>query len=59
VFQHTDNRAVESALSRALSLWSERPREFCSLMRNSMRADNSWNHPGLRYLNVYDDIRNN
>jgi starch synthase len=59
VFQHTDNRAVESALSRALSLWSERPREFRSLMRNSMRADNSWTQPGQHYLNLYEHIRSN
>ncbi len=57
MFQHTDNAAVESALSRALSLWFERPREFRNLMRNSMRADNSWNEPGQHYLNVYERIR--
>jgi starch synthase len=28
VFHHTDNQAVESALSRALRLWFARPREF-------------------------------
>jgi starch synthase len=28
VFHHTDNRAIESALSRALRLWFARPREF-------------------------------
>jgi starch synthase len=59
VFQHTDNRAVESALSRALSLWSQRPREFRSLMRNSMRADHSWSQPGQHYLNVYEHIHRN
>jgi starch synthase len=59
VFQHTDNRAIESALSRALSLWWRRPREFRSLMHNSMRADNSWRQPGRHYLNVYERIRSN
>ena len=59
VFQHTDNRAVESALSRALSLWFERPREFRGLMRNSMRTDHSWSQPGQHYLNVYEHIRSN
>jgi starch synthase len=59
VFQHTDNRAVESALSRALRLWFERPREFRGLMRNSMRTDHSWSQPGRHYLNVYEHIRSN
>jgi starch synthase len=57
VFQHTDNLAVESALSRALRLWFERPPEFRRLMRNSMRADHSWSQPGQHYLNVYEHIR--
>jgi starch synthase len=38
-------------------LWFERPREFRALMRNSMRADNSWKQPGQHYLNVYNQIR--
>ena len=57
VFEHTDNRAVESALSRALSLWFERPRAFRDLMRSSMRSDNAWTRPGQHYLNVYEHIR--
>ena len=32
VFHHTDNQAIESALSRALRLWSDRPLEFRELV---------------------------
>jgi starch synthase len=57
VFHHTDNRAIESALSRALRLWSERPREFHKLMANCIRADYSWARPGQEYLDIYEYIR--
>jgi hypothetical protein len=48
VFHHTDDYAIESALSRALRLWSARPREFRELAVNCMRADYSWARPGER-----------
>jgi starch synthase len=57
VFHHTDNQAVESALSRALRLWSTSPREFRKLATNCMRADYSWARPGRDYLEIYEDIR--
>jgi starch synthase len=57
VFHHTDNRAVESALSRALGLWSVRPQEFGELVANCMRADYSWARPGQEYLDIYQHIR--
>jgi starch synthase len=57
VFHHTDNRAMESALSRALRLWSDRPREFRELVANCMRADYSWARPGQDYLDIYEYIR--
>jgi len=57
VFHHTDNRAIESALSRALRLWSARPREFGELAANCMRADYSWARPGQEYLDIYQHIR--
>jgi starch synthase len=57
VFQHTDNPAVESALRRALHLWFSEPSAFRGLIRNSMRADYSWRHPGQDYLNVYEHIQ--
>jgi starch synthase len=56
-FLHTDNPAVESALSRALWLWLRDPLEFRRLMRNAMAADHSWDEPGQRYLNIYEHIR--
>jgi starch synthase len=57
VFQHTDNRAIDSALQRAFGLWSHYPQEFRALMLNGMRADHSWHHPGSRYLDIYEHIR--
>jgi starch synthase len=57
VFHHTDNPAIESALGRALRLWSLRPREFRGLVANCMRADYSWAGPGQEYLDIYEYIR--
>ena len=57
VFHHTDNQAIESALSRALRLWSAQPREFRTLAANCMRADYSWARPGQEYLDIYEHIR--
>jgi glycogen synthase len=57
VFHHTDNPALESALGRALRLWSTHPREFGELAANCMRADYSWARPGQEYLDIYQYIR--
>jgi len=57
VFHHTDNQAIESALSRAFRLWSEQPPQFRELAANGMRADYSWARPGADYLELYQDIR--
>jgi len=57
VFHHTDNRAVESALGRALRLRSARPDEFAKLAANCMGADYSWARPGQEYLDIYQHIR--
>jgi starch synthase len=57
VFHHTDNQAVESALGRALQLWSGQPRQFRELAATGMRADYSWARPGADYLDIYQDIR--
>jgi len=57
VFHHTDAAAIESALSRALRLWSASPREFSALVANCMRADYSWAGPGQEYLDIYEFIR--
>jgi starch synthase len=57
VFHHTDNQAIESALGRALRLWSARPDEFSQLVANCMRADYSWARPGQEYVDIYEFIR--
>jgi len=56
VFHQTDTAAIESALFRAIGLWNSYPGEFRELMRNGMRYDFSWNHPGERYLELYHHI---
>ena len=57
VFHQADNPGIESALHRALGLWSGYPAEFRQLMVNAMRADYSWARPGQDYLNIYEYIR--
>jgi starch synthase len=57
VFHHTDNQAIESALGRALRLWSAAPHQFRQLAVNGMRADYSWARPGEDYLDIYEYIR--
>jgi starch synthase len=57
VFFQTDNRALESAMDRALGLWYEYPQEFKKLQVQGMNYDYSWNHPGEKYLQVYDYIK--
>jgi starch synthase len=57
VFHHTDNQAIESALNRALRLWSADPGTFRELAVNAMRSDYSWARPGADYLEIYQDIQ--
>jgi len=57
VFHNSDNWAIESALDRALGLWTHYPGEFRALATASMRADYSWARPGQDYVNIYDYIR--
>lgn len=56
-FETYDNQGLESALGRAIDCYYEYPEHFRELMNNAMRSDNSWNHPGQDYLNIYDYIR--
>ena len=56
-FHHTDNPAIESALGRALRLWTARPRAFRQLAASCMGADYSWARPGQDYLDIYEHIR--
>ena len=57
VFEHPDHAGIESALDRALGLWRDDPAQFRELVRQGMACDYSWNHPGGRYLDVYEFIR--
>ncbi|MBN2885368.1 MAG: glycogen synthase GlgA [Chromatiaceae bacterium] len=58
VFNDYDQPGLESALGRAIACYNDYPEHFRDLMKNAMRADYSWNHPGQDYLNIYDYIRN-
>jgi starch synthase len=57
VFHHTDNRAIEYGLGRALWLWSVRPREFRQLAVTCLAADYSWTRPGQDYLDIYQHVQ--
>jgi starch synthase len=56
-FDNYDAPGLESALGRAIDCYYQFPEHFRELMKNAMRADYSWNHPGQDYLNIYDFIR--
>ena len=57
VFEHGDNPGLESALHRAIGCYYQFPEHWRQLMINDMKCDNSWNHPGQHYVNIYDFIR--
>lgn len=57
LFHDYDEKGLESALGRALACYYQYPEHFRDLIRNAMRYDYSWNHPGQDYLNIYDYIR--
>lgn len=57
VFRDYDEAGLESALGRAIACYYQYPEHFRELMKNAMRCDYSWNHPGQDYLNIYDLIR--
>lgn len=57
VFHQADFPALESAMHRAIGLWYGYPDEFRKLIVQGMRCNNSWNHAGQDYLNIYDYIR--
>ena len=56
VFQHTDNKALESVLIRAIGLWYSYPGVFRELILNGMNYDFSWSYPGQKYLEIYHRI---
>jgi starch synthase len=57
VFYETDNNALESALDRALGLWSVYPEEFKKLAMQGMACDYSWKEPAQQYVGIYEYIR--
>ena len=57
VFYQTDHQALESAMDRALSLWTRYPKDFRQLTIQGMEYDYSWKHPGAQYIGIYDYIR--
>jgi starch synthase len=57
VFFQQDSTALESALGRALDLWSQNPALFRQLALQGMADDNSWTHPAQKYLEIYEVIR--
>ncbi len=57
VFRDYDYPGLESALGRAIRCYYDFPEHFRELMKNAMRCDYSWKHPGQDYLNIYDFIR--
>ena len=57
VFYQTDNRALESAMERAIGLYTQYPKEFAQLAQQGMEYDYSWNNPGTTYQTVYEYIR--
>lgn len=56
-FNDFNNEGLESALRRAIGMWSHYPKHWRELMENGMRQDFSWNRPGQDYLNIYEHIR--
>ncbi len=57
VFEHPDHAGIESALDRAFGRWRNEPALFRALAMQGMAYDYSWNHPGARYLDIYEFIR--
>jgi starch synthase len=57
VFYQTDSNALESAMSRAIGLYSQYPKEFEQLVQQGMEYDYSWNNAGSQYMNIYEYIR--
>jgi starch synthase len=56
-FQHTDARALESGLYRALDLWYNHPEDFRTLQVNGMRCDYSWEVSGGKYRAIYKKVK--
>jgi starch synthase len=57
VFYQSDHHAIESTMDRAISLWSNYPKEFQKLVLQGMEYDYSWNLPGKDYVEAFEFIR--
>jgi starch synthase len=57
VFHDADFRGLESALSRAIGLWRDFPKEFRRLMTNGMANDLSCAQSGEHYIDIYENTR--
>lgn len=57
VFHQSDPQAMDSAISRAISLWHDFPDDFRRIMIHGMRYDFSWKNPGEQYTALYEHVR--
>ncbi len=57
LFHDADFQGLESALSRAIGLWQDYPKEFRRLMTNGMANDLSWAQSGQHYIDIYENTR--
>jgi starch synthase len=57
VFFDSDNYALESAMGRAMDLYSMNPELFQKLAIQGMEYDYSWKNPAQKYVEIYDLIR--
>ena len=59
LFDDLTDRALESAMGRAIGLWFSYPEYFRQLRINGMNADNSWHQPAQQYLDIYHALVQN
>ncbi len=57
VFYQTDEKALESAMDRAIGLYQHAPQEYENLVIQGMEYDYSWHNPAKEYLKIYEVIR--
>lgn len=57
VFYQTDEKALESAMDRAIGLYQQAPEEYENLVIQGMEYDYSWHNPAKEYLKIYEFIR--
>jgi starch synthase len=57
MFFDPDQPGLNSALDRAIDLYTKNPPAFQQLALQGMNCDNSWKHPAQKYIDIYDFIR--